>query len=202
MKLWEPGQGIVMREVWRGKVYSIMPLRVVQDSHTWTALYLPPNTLSLFPHTRDGTVLRIPEDDWVLRGEPWEGQGLCLVHAGLGFTFSAAWDQDQHLDHWKIDLVDPVRRAPLGFDYMDQFLDIIVSPDRSTWYWKDEDEVQIAERRGIFTPEQVSDLYQRGERAIQALQANEPPFDGGWENWIPDPICRIPFNLPEGWKEI
>lgn len=202
MNLWKIGQGVILREVWRNKIYSIMPLRVVQDSQTWTALYLPPFTLSLFPHTREGKVLRIPTDDWVLRGEPWEGQGLCLVQAGLGFTVSASWDRDQHFDHWKIDLVEPVRRTPLGFDYMDQLLDIIVSPDRSTWYWKDEDEVRIAEKRGIFTAQQVSDLYRRGERAIQAIQANEPPFDGDWEYWRPDPSCCIPYKLPDGWEKI
>jgi len=203
MKLWESGQGIVLREVWRSKVYSIIPVRVAQDSSSWSALYLPPQTSSLWPHTREGVTIRIPVDKWVLNGGPWEGGDvLYLVQPGLGYSATGFWDDDHVFDHWKIDLVEPVRRTLLGFDYMDQLLDIIVSADRSTWRWKDEDEVREAQARGIFTTEQVSDLYQRGERALEAILANEPPFDGGWENWKPDPDWRVPFDLPKGWEHV
>ena len=203
MKLWESGQGIVMREVWQDKVYSIVPLRVAQDLGSWTALYLPPRTQSLWPHTREGVTIRIPAAEWVLDGGPWEGGDvLCLVQPGLGYTVAAHWDNDHSLDHWKIDLVEPVRRTWLGFDYMDQLLDIIVSADRSMWRWKDEDEVREAQARGLFSAEQVGDLYRRGERALQALRAKEPPFDGGWETWKPTPDLRAPFDLPDGWEQV
>jgi hypothetical protein len=203
MKLWEPGQGIVLREVWRAKVYSIIPLRVAQDSGNWTALYLPPRTSSLWPHTREGVTIRIPADEWVLDGGPWEGGDiLYLVQPGLGYIVTGFWDEDRIFDHWKIDLVEPVRRTWLGFDYMDQLLDMMVSDDRSTWRWKDEDEVREAQARRLFTAEQVSDLYQRGARALRALQTNEPPFDGRWETWQPNPEWRVPFHLPNGWEQV
>lgn len=201
MNVWESGQGVIMREVWRNKVYSVVPLRVVIDAFSWSALYLPPQTQSLWPHTSDGITIRIPVDEWILDGGPWEGGDvLSFVRPGFGYTVAAVWDPDHVLDHWKIDLVEPVRRTLLGFDYMDKLLDIIVSPDRSTWHWKDEDELIEAQARGIFTTEQVRELYQCGERALHALQSNEPPFDSGWENWIPDPAWKIPFTLPEGWE--
>ena len=63
MKLWEPGQGIVIREVWRNKVYSICPVRVAQDSTGWTALCLPPQAIALYPHTRQGVPIRILLDE-------------------------------------------------------------------------------------------------------------------------------------------
>ena len=85
---------------------------------------------------------------------------------------------------------------------MDQLLDIIVSADRSAWRWKDEEEVLEAQTRGIFTEEQVRDLYQRGEHAIQTLLENQPPFDRGWESWKPNPAWRTPFDLPQGWEKI
>ena len=203
MKLWEPGQGIVMREVWRGKVYSIFPVRVAQDSPTWTALCLPRQAIALYPHTRAGVPLRIPEDEWILDGGPWPGGDvLYLVHAGLGYKFGGSWDDTHIFQGWKIDLIEPVRRTPLGFDYMDQLLDIIVSADRSTWYQKDEDELQEAQARGIFTAEQVSDLYRRGERALQMILKNEPPFDRAWETWRPDPAWLENFDLPQGWEQV
>ena len=203
MKLWEPGQGIVMREVWRNKVYSICPVRVVQDSAGWTALCLPLQTIALYPHTSQGVPIRIPVDEWVLDGDPWTGGDvLYLVHAGLGHTFSGSWDEEHIFKGWKIDLVEAVRRTPLGFDYMDQLLDIIASADRSRWRWKDQEEVLEAQTRGIFTEEQVRDLYQRGEQAIQTLLEKKPPFDRGWESWTPNPAWRIPFDLPQGWEKI
>jgi hypothetical protein len=203
MKHWEPGQGIVMREVWRNRVYSIFPVRVVQDSGSQTALCLPRQALGLYPHTRAGIPLRIPEEDWVLDGEPWSGGDmLYLVQTSLGYTAIASWDKRHNFMGWKIDLVEPPQRTPLGFDYMDQLLDIMVSADRSTWRWKDEDEVVEAQARGIFTAEQVQDLYQRGESAVQALQGYKPPFDTDWEYWKPDPAWREPFDLPEGWERV
>ena len=203
MKLWEPGQGVILREVWRNRVYSIVPVRVAYDSLNCSALYLPPHTTSLWPHTREGETIRIPQDDWVLDGGPWEGGDvLYLVQPGLGYITSAVWDDNHVLDHWKIDLVEPVRRTSLGFDYMDQLLDIIVSTDRSTWHWKDEDEVGEAVTRGICTEEQARDLFRRGESAIRAMQTHEPPFDRKWEIWEPDPAWRILFDLPAGWDRV
>ena len=203
MKLWKPGQGIILREVWLNKVYSVIPLRVVQDAADWSALYLPPRTFSLWPHTREGATIRIPVDEWVLDGGPWEGSDvLYLVQPGAGYTVIGFWDENQIFNGWKIDLGEPVRRTPLGFDYMDQLLDIIVSADRSAWRWKDEDEVRHALALGIFTAEQVHDLYQRGELAIQRMQSSKPPFNGDWEHWKPDPSWRVPFNLPEGWDRV
>lgn len=203
MKLWEPGEGIVIREVWRNKVYSIFPVRVVQDSSSWIALCLPRQAIALYPHTYAGVPLRIPEEEWILDGGPWTGSDvLYLVHVGLGYKFGGSWDDNHIFQGWKIDLVEPVRRTSLGFDYLDQLLDIIVSADRSIWYRKDEDEVQEAHARGLYTAEQVSDLYRRGDDALQLMLKNEPPFDRGWETWRPDPAWLATFDLPQGWEQV
>ena len=203
MKLWEPGEGIVLREVWRHKVYSIFPVRVVQDSPAWTVLCLPRLAIALYPHTREGIPIRIPEEEWIVEAEPWMGGNvLYLVHAGFCYKYGCSWDEDHIFQGWKIDLVEPIRRTSLGFDYLDQLLDIIVSADRTAWYWKDEDEVREAQARGLFTAEQVSDLYRRGERALQTLLRNEPPFDRTWETWRPDPAWLASFDLPQGWEQV
>lgn len=203
MKLWKPGQGILLREVWRNKVYSVIPLRVAQDSWEWSALYLPPQTSSLWPHTPEGVTIRIPVEEWVLDGGPWEGGDvLYLIQPGCGYTTIGFWDHHQNFTGWKIDLGEPVRRTHLGFDYMDQLLDIMVSADRSTWQWKDEEEVRQAQRQGLFTAEQVSELYARGERAVQSLLTYAPPFDRDWEHWVPSPAWRVPFDLPQGWEQV
>ena len=202
MKLWEPNQGILLREVWQDKVYSVTPVRVVQDSMNWIVLYRPPHTINLWPHTLEGETIRIPQAEWILDGSPWPRGILYLVRVGVGYFYSGAWDDNHVFKGWKIDLAEPVRRTKLGFDTMDQLLDIIVEPDRSSWYWKDEDEVLEAQSRGIFTAEQVQDLFHRGERAVGAIMANEPPFDGNWEIWRPTPALREPFDYPKGWERV
>jgi hypothetical protein len=200
MKLWKSGQVIVLREVWRNKVFSIIPVRVVKDTANWSALYLPPKTPCLWPHTQEGKTIRLPTDEWVLDGEAWTSSDvLYLVKPGTGYTAIAFWDSDHNFDHWKINLEEPMRRTSLGFDYMDQTLDILISGDRSTWKWKDEDELRQAQALGIFSVDQVNELYQRGERVIQSILANEPPFDGGWEKWKPNLSWREPIDLPQGW---
>lgn len=203
MKLWEPGQVLVIREIWRNKVYSVTPVGVVQDSMDWSALYLPPQTLCLWPHTREGIPIHIPTDEWVLDGGAWTSSDvLYLIQPGSGYTVVGFWGDDYFFNSWKINLEKPMRRTRHGFDYMDQILDIVVSADRSMWHWRDEDEVREAQARGIFTAEQVDGLYQLGKRAVQSLLTNEPPFDRDWENWRPNPAWRIPLDLPQGWEQV
>ena len=174
-------------------------VRVVEDTASWSALYLPPKTP--WPHAKEGKTIRLPTDEWTLDGGPWtSGDVLYLVKPGTGYSAIAFWDEVRNFDHWKINLEEPVRRTPLGFDYMDQPLDIIVIGDRSTWRWKDEDELRQAQALGIFTADQVDELYQRGERAMRSMLANEPPFDRGWETWQLDPTWCVPLDLPSGWE--
>jgi protein associated with RNAse G/E len=93
---------------------------------------------------------------------------------------------------WYINLEQPFRRTPIGFDYMDQTLDIVVEPDMSAWRWKDEDEFEEAQEHGIFTRSQASTIRAEGERALERLLAREPPFDDRWEDWRPDPAWQLP----------
>jgi len=203
VKLWKPGQVIIIREIWQKKVYSVTPVRVVQDTVTWSALYLPPQTPCLWPRTYEGDTIRIPTDEWVLDGASWTTSDvLLLVQPGSGYTAVGFWDDNYRFHHWKINLEKPMHRTPIGFDYMDQLLDVIVTADRSAWHWKDENEVRQAQALGIFTAEQVSELYTLGEFAVQSIMANKPPFDGDWENWKPNPAWRVPLELPPGWEQV
>ncbi len=85
-----------------------------------------------------------------------------------------------------------------GFDTLDQTLDVIVSPDRSSWQWKDEDELQELLDRGVISAEQVHELRREGERAIALVQAADSPYSPDWAHWLPDPTWPIPV-LPPDW---
>jgi hypothetical protein len=84
---------------------------------------------------------------------------------------------------------------------MDHLLDIVVSPDRSTWQWQDEDEFREAVVIGVFSAEKAQAIRAEGKRVVGLLQAGESPFCDGWERWTPPPEWEIPA-FPVGWDTI
>ena len=104
------------------------------------------------------------------------------------------------LRFWYIDLQEPLRRTPLGFDTMDHLLDVVVSPDRLEWHWKDEDEFAEALALGRFSVEEASAIRAEGRRALQRLQDGAPPFAPAWESWRPPTDWPIPA-LPADWHQ-
>jgi hypothetical protein len=103
---WKPGQVIAIREIWQNKVCSVAPVRAVQDTISWSVLYLPPHTPCLWPHTRKGKTIRIPKNEWGLDGEPWSNSDvLYLVQPGSGYTVVGFWNDDYTFHGWKINLV-------------------------------------------------------------------------------------------------
>ncbi|MFN8400342.1 MAG: DUF402 domain-containing protein [Anaerolineales bacterium] len=203
MNFWQTGQIIIIREIWQNKIYSAVPLRIVEDTETWAALYLPPRTPCLWPVTEKGDAMRIPKDEWILKREKWTTSDvLYIVQPGSGYTAVMFWNNDYIFHSWKLNLEKPMHRTSHGFDYMDQMLDIIVSADRRTWRWKDEDEVIEAQALGVLTAKQAKDLYKLGEQALQTLLSNKAPFNKNWENWKPDPEWRTPLELPSDWDQL
>ena len=94
-----------------------------------------------------------------------------------------------------------MRRTIIGFDTMDQMLDIVISPDRSGWHWKDEDEFSEAEKIGVYSHVKAASIREEGERVIRMLNANASPFYDGWETWTPPDEWGIP-TFPEGWDKV
>lgn len=111
-----------------------------------------------------------------------------------------SWNDEDEFAGWYVNLEDPWRRSPFGFDSTDHLLDIRIGPDR-TWRWKDEDHLAEAVEIGLFTAECARAIRAEGERAIARIQAWTIPFDEGWENWRPDPEWALP-SIPEGWDRL
>jgi predicted RNA-binding protein associated with RNAse of E/G family len=89
----------------------------------------------------------------------------------------------------------------MGFDTRDHLLDIVISPNRSEWRWKDEDEFKEAVAIGVFSPQEARTIRAEGERVIQLLEADKSPFCDGWEMWSPPAGWGIPTFL-EGWGRL
>jgi predicted RNA-binding protein associated with RNAse of E/G family len=99
---------------------------------------------------------------------------------------------------WKVDITSPFARTALGFDIIDEVLDICVRPDR-TFDWRDQDEMSEAVRLGIYTEAEAQELYAVGYEVEALIRAHAPPFDEEWQTWRPDADLLI-GAVPEGWQ--
>jgi hypothetical protein len=191
VKRWRPGDEIEMREVWDGRTWEVRCGFVIEDTPDVVALYTPPSAPAITAVAPDGKRLRLPPPEWAMAEvtvppnrrfvavHPWGEEHSVLV------IFDGEWKQVC----WYINLESNSRRTPLGLEYEEHVLDVVVQPDLSSWRWKDEDEMAEAVQRGLFTEEQAAQYRSDGERALEWLLARRPPYDRPWEEWRP----------PDGW---
>lgn len=201
MRRFEAGESVVLREVWQGRTWSVRPAISVEDGDEVIAVYTPAHSPALFPRGEDGERLRIPAGEWRLgRAEATDHNVLGLHVPGDEHSVLLVWDEAWSLEFWYINIEKGLERRDYGYDYKDEVLDIVVSPRMESWRWKDEDELEEAVARGVFTAEDAARLRREGERAVRRLLAREPPFDREWEGWRPDPGWGVP-PLPDEWLQ-
>ena len=100
---------------------------------------------------------------------------------------------------WYVNMETPVARRSYGFDTADLTLDVIVRPDRS-WYWKDEDELQLAVSKGACSEEFAGQIRAAGEEVVKLIESAASPFDDEWTSWVPGPNMEIE-EIPDGWQD-
>jgi len=195
-----PGQPIVLRQLWRGKVWEARPEIVVQDTPELRAFYKVTGTVwkdadpDIKPANRNHQV-------WSFKNVVWTfGGTLRLSVPGKAYSVIRMNNLDRSIYGWYINLEQPLRRTSIGFDYEDEILDIFISPDLSSWHWLDEDELTEAVDTGLMSSEKVAALYKDGEEALVLLQSGKSIFNE-WGKWRPDPEWSIP-TLPEDWDVI
>lgn len=189
------------REVWRGRVWTAMPVIVVQDTPSLIVLYLCPGTRWKLPAGENFLNL-LQAGDWQLRDVIATNGGLYLIPPGEAYavrTMGGLGGRD--IDGWYVNLQEPVRRTGLGFDFMDHALDIVVAPDLSEWRWHDEDELREAQELGLFSARLVSQIRATGERIVEQIEARSFSITDGWDKWLPPPEWSVP-DLPTGWEEV
>lgn len=193
-----------MREWVCGRIWTAVPCTVVEDSPGLVALWVPPGTNWMRCQDADGSrpaPRHRAECDWVLREDTtWPGSGrLRLTVPEKPYSVWLFWKPYYtEIDQWYVNLEIPQHRTAIGFDYLDQLLDVVVSPDRLTWKWKDEDEVQAAIELELMSAADVRALRRAGMEAVSLLQSEQPPFQSSWANWRPDPVWTAPA-LPKRW---
>ncbi len=200
---WRPGTPILLRSVRDRRLGMVRSLTVVEDREDLVALYLASGYPCKRPEgVRGGPRRRVllsetgRHEDWV-----WaRNRVLKLYRPGDAHSIQLFWRAEDNLfSGWYIDLLEPFRRTPIGFDTRDHVLDILVTPDRSSWTWKDEDEFEWRLATGGLSPQQASTIRAEGKRAVERLTATDPAIYTEWEGWSPDPSWPVP-EIPADWQ--
>ena len=187
--MWSEGQVILRREVRNdGRSWLEVPVVVVRDEPELLATYIP-----------SGAPFTFPPGPWVHPWsvhDRWEGHGvLMLQRPGDAHAVWVFWHgPEREFQGWYINLQEPFRRTPLGYDTQDLELDIVVALD-GTWRWKDDDVLEERIREGRYTHEQVEETWAEGRRVVAELEAGRRWWDAWWAVWEPDPSYA---RLPDG----
>ena len=202
----QPGEHIVTRYVFRGRVKSAFPWIVVVDSPELIVTWLPANTIVMggeLEGTRHLSGQQFADLDWEMVSRKWRASGtLRLKQPNAMWSLWVFWNEEMtDIKAWYVNIEAPFQRTRFGFDTWDMFLDVVVAPDRKSWTYKDEDEFADAITAGIFTDEEATEVRATAEKALEIVKANRAPFDSIWASWRPDPLWEIP-QLPDDWEEV
>ncbi len=184
------------------KIFWAYPTIVVEDSADLIALYLPAGTMGKNVSHRPTTEEMLAPETIEVIDHQWQRTDvLFLIKPEDAFSVYLMWDTEtKEFLCYYINLQEPIRRTPIGFDTMDQMLDVIVSPDMSEWRWKDQDELAAAEEAGIYSKEKAQKIRQEAERAIHLVTIEQRSFYEQWRDWKPNSQWGLP-RLDTRWKE-
>jgi hypothetical protein len=200
-RLWDPGEAVVLRHSRADQVYRwAAALRMVEDRGDFVALYLQPGNeiRRMVGHDGEPTrdfyhATRVVSARWGLN------HALHLTHFGDAYSVHLFWDEATwEFRCWYINFQEPLRRSRLGFETMDQTLDLVISPDLSRWQWKDEDEFEQGIAYGWYTREQHVVIQALGERVLEQVARREGVFGEPWPSWRPE-RAWTPLALPGDW---
>lgn len=200
---WEPGSNVLLRGVWRSKLWFAITTYIVQDTDDLIALFWQAGTHNKVPGWRLSAQDLLAREQLELVDSTWTRTDvLMLVKPGDSHSVELMWDgKTGEFLCWYVNLQKPLYRTPISFDTMDFALDVVISPDKSKWRWKDEDEFAEMIALDLISAVDGQALRTEGESVIRLAKQNQPPFCDGWENWSPPNDWPIPA-FPTDWDKI
>jgi len=206
--MWNPGDVIAWRGIYREQVWHSQTTIVVKDSPEEMALLLLPGTECIAPEGYlDGK--NSNKRRWNFKDKDWERENylwrtnrlLLLLEPDKYYSIMHFWDhaRNEFLCYY-VNFQLPFKRSHCGIDTLDLDLDIIINQDLSI-EWKDEEDYQKAIDHGVVFPEWVQGIEDAKQEIFDKLEKRQYPFDGTWLNWMPDPDW-FPPKLPANWDKI
>jgi len=202
-----PGDTIVCRDVFRGRIAFARPLEVVRDDGEWLVAAIAPGARCQMQSTyRNGHRHRYLDDlvsgNWQLEEMRWHTHAfLFLVPRDSWYAFYLFFEAESgRFVRWYVNFQEPARRHALGFDTFDLCLDLVVHPDRS-WQWKDEDEFARACELGVIDRNSHDEIARARQNVLQLLERASFPFDETWTEWRPA-ATQARLELPSHWDTL
>jgi len=180
------------------KVFWAYPTIVIQDTADLIALYMPAGVLGKdTDHKPTPAELLSPEKINIVDCQ-WERTDvLMLIVPGEAFSIYVMRETGtRNLVCWYINLQEPIQRTSIGFDTMDNMLDVVVSPDMTEWKWKDNDEFAEAENVGFYSHKKALEIWAEGEKAVRLLTSERRTLYEEWEKWRANPEWEKPKLSP------
>jgi protein associated with RNAse G/E len=206
--MWQPGDVIAWRGIYRQRVWNVLSTIVVKDSPEEIVLTLLPGTECIMPEgylqgkKSDKRRWNFKDKYWELETYNWRTNRL-LVLLGPGNFYSTIyfWNhQSNEFLCYYINFQLPYQCGLNQVDTLDLDLDLIIHPDFS-FEWKDEEDYQKAIEQEIIFPEWIEGIEIAKGDIFNKLEKRQYPFDGSWLDWMPDSNWALP-KLPKGWDRV
>jgi protein associated with RNAse G/E len=202
MGRFEAGSIAVRRDMFRGKVWSAWPGRVVHDTGeeiawvSWSGTELTGNTSWISGEDSQRRLAVKASGEWSL------GTRVLTDVTFLGFQLPDVWfsvlllfQPNGELAIWYVNFEQPYRRTPIGIDTCDHIIDLVFNPD-GTHHWKDVDEYAQGRQLGLVTDAQDTEIERAKDQAFAMFEQRTGPFDERWLSWRLDPAWTLPV-LPD-----
>ena len=184
--MWNEGEVILRREVRNdGWPWVQFPVVVVRDDAELLATYVPEGTPFTFA--------RGPGSHPWSNQDCWQGHGvLMLQRPGESYAVWVFWDgpDREFTGTWYLNLQEPFRRTPEGYDTQDLELDLLLREDGRV-VWKDDELLDLRVHEGRFTQDQADDIRREARRIEAELAARGHWWDAYWALWEPDPAWNL-----------
>ena len=174
-------------------ICDVRPMTVVEDSDLLTSLWLPAGTpTKLAVPLIEGAPPPWLAGEWRLVDAVWDRWNtLLFMVPGQWRATWIQWSPEWEFLGWYVNVEEPLRRTPLGFDSRDLWLDILVDANRQ-WQWKDTAHLERAITLGMTSEAVAERARAEGEAAILDIERAAWPFTPEVCDWRPDPAWPAP----------
>lgn len=198
------GDQVTVREHSKNRIWTARPMTVVQDTDELLIMYMAPDSIMKYPrHPKSNEFPEFLREPWILADERWSGGGaLYFSRPRSHYAVAHVWSKDfKQTKLWYVNLQTPFVRTAIGFDYLDQALDVVISADLKTWHWKDVVEFEELQEVGTISRDDGDLMREVGLYVIANYKNDKLIFNEEWRNWRPPASWTVPVLKP-GWDVV
>jgi hypothetical protein len=178
------GQRVVIREVLNNKVWTVRPVTILEDSSAQVVSWLAPGTIIDYPvgvEHGEKCITMWLSGEWELSPKEFTPPGIFrIAPRDAPFEVFAPLGPNDEVASWYVNFQRPLVRTPLGFDTMDEILDLVVSADFRQWERKDADELDLAVTRGYLRRSDATRISDACRWVESSLVRGVVPWDHSW----------------------